>query len=183
MPPPVTLTGTITCVVHGSVKFGAALTNGGSSPATVTVKAKLRSCTGAGVSQQGLTVKGGTLLGTSTGTFPSSCSVLTTGSVLPSISGDIKWSTSGGKAVPSTVTITSETAYYDPNENPPGGTFVVSLPTSITGGSFSGQSVAFGGLTSSGSAYTALSKCSAKGVGSLKVGKQAGTVTISGGEL
>ncbi|MGO8870400.1 MAG: hypothetical protein ACLQPH_03195, partial [Acidimicrobiales bacterium] len=116
--PPVTLTGTVTCAVQGSIKFGVALTSRGTSHSTVTVKAKLSSCGGPGASQSGLTVKGGDLMGTSKGTFPSNCDVLTNGSELPSINGVIKWKTRGGTAVSSTVAITSESAYYDPNKKP-----------------------------------------------------------------
>ena len=183
-PPPVQMSGTITCAVVGTLSFGANLTSGGATPATVQVKAKLKGCTGAGTTLDGVTVTKGSLSANSGATtMASNCGPVFAGGALPTLNGQIKWKATVGTAVTSTVSITSASAFYDVSGN----TISVGLPTAVSAGSYAAQPVTFGGLGSNKSAYTTVSRCGAKGVKSFTFGKPStigsvtGTVTIAGG--
>ena len=180
-PTPVTLSGSVTCSVIGTIKFGTPLTNGGSGDASVIVKAVLSGCTGAGASSGAVTLNKGHLdVNSGAGTVTADCGPVFNGASLPTLNGQIKWSAAGGSVSPSTVSITTSSLFYDVSGN----SIRVGLPTSVTAGSFGSETGTFGGLNSQKSGYKTVSKCGGSGVNGLKFGKSAGvvsgTVTIAG---
>ncbi len=172
---PVTLSGTITCAVTGSVHFSPALVNGGSTADTVSVKAKLTGCSGPGASQGGVTLSSGHLAATASSTINNNCGAVFNGSDLPQLTGAVKWKGSGGTIDGSAVSITDGSVVYDPNGDNGEGSFDVYLPTSVSSGSYSGESGSPSGLTST-KAGKADARCGASGVKAVTVGEQPGHV-------
>jgi hypothetical protein len=181
--PPVTLSGTVTCSVGGTLKFSSALTNGGTAATTISVKASLTNCSGTGTSGSGATLVSGKMVVASTTTVASSCGAILDGSILPDLAGSIVWKSSGAKVTPSGVTVSGATAYYDVDGNPPGGDISVGLPTKVTSGSYASETGTFAGLDSNSYGYLLDSRCGASGLKSVKFGKPknlglTGTVTV-----
>ncbi|MBV8463013.1 MAG: hypothetical protein JO368_06955 [Acidimicrobiales bacterium] len=177
---PVTLSGSITCTAIGAVKFSPALVNGGTAPDTIKVLAKLASCSGSGASSGGVTLTGGTLKAASSSTTANSCGAILGGSSLPQLTGTVKWKGSGGSITESSVTITNATTVLNDNGNSGQGEVDVSLPTSVTAGSYSGEGAAFSGLTSNATGLSLDSKCGkAAGLRGVAFGKPGGTVSGS----
>ncbi len=183
---PVTLSGSITCSMTGTLKFSPALVNGGTAADTVSVKATLGSCAGLGASSGGVTLSGGRLLATAGSTVPNSCGGVLDGSSLPAMTGTVKWKGSGGHITPSSVSVTHATAVFDPNGNNGQGTVNVTVPTTVTGGSYNTETGTTSGLTSNNSGLSIEQKCGrSNGVRAIGFGKPAhtltGSITISGG--
>ena len=183
---PVTLSGTITCGVTGTVKFGPALVNGGTTADTVSVTADLLGCSGPGASGGGVTLSGGKLSATASSTIDNNCGAVFNGSSLPALTGGVTWKGSGGTIDASSISINGASALYDPNGDNGGGVFDVSLPTSVTAGSYNGESGTPSGLTSDKRGGRIDAKCGRKGVKSIAVGKRrgdvvTGSVTIQAG--
>jgi hypothetical protein len=178
-PTPISYSGSITCAVTGSAKFSSPLINGGTQPATVTVKARLKGCTDA--ADGGVTITKGTLLATSTGTVAANCGPVLGGESLPTLNGEIKWKATGGSVDPSTVVIAEPSVDYDVNGN----SITTLLPTSVSAGSDSPGSATFGGLGSNKGGYKLDSECSGGGLHSVAFGNpgasHSGTVTIEEG--
>lgn len=184
--PPVSLSGTITCGVTGTLKFSPALVNGGTKADTVSVKADLLGCSGPGASGGGVTLSGGKLSATASSTINNNCGAVFNGSSLPALTGGVTWKGSGGKIDASSISINGASALYDPNGDNGGGAFDVSLPTSVTAGSYNGESGTPSGLTSDKRGGMIDAKCGRKGVKSIPVGKRrgdvvTGSVTIQAG--
>jgi hypothetical protein len=183
-PVPVTLSGPVTCSVTGLLKFSPGLTNGGTTATTISVEASLAGCSGAGTTGSGANVVSGKLVVASSTTVASDCGAILNGSFLPDLAGSIVWKSTGAKVVPSAVTVTGATAYYDVNGNPPGGDISVGLPTTVTGGSYASETGTFAGLDSNSSGYLLDSHCgTSRGLKSVKFGKPmgeglTGTVTV-----
>jgi hypothetical protein len=176
---PTTLSGTITCSMSGSLKFSPPLVNGGTASDTISVKAKLGSCSGAGASGGGVTLTGGRLAATATSTVQNSCGAVFSGSALPELAGTVKWMGSG-PITSSSVDITNGDAVTDVNGDNGQGTINVSLPTSVTDGSYASQSGTTSGLTSNGSLVATDSKCGkSSGLKGLPFGKPSHTLTGS----
>lgn len=171
----VTLSGTITCAVSGKIGFSPNLVNAGSSADTVSVKAKLSSCSGTGASQGGVTLSGGHLLATASSTINNNCGAVFNGSDLPQLTGNVKWRASGGKVDASAISITDGSVFYNLNGDDGAGSFDVYLPTTVSSGSFAGESGNPSGLTSDNGGKTD-AKCSTNGVKSVPVGAQPGHV-------
>jgi hypothetical protein len=177
---PVTLSGTITCAVSGTIAFSPALVNGGTTADTVSVKAKLTACSGPGSSGGGVTLESGRLKATAAATTANnSCGAVFNGSALPQLVGAVKWKGSGGKIDASSISISDGSVFYDLNGDSGAGAFDVSLPTSVSSGSYDGQSGSPSGLTSDTAGGTTDAKCATKGVKSIPVGKQGRTITGS----
>jgi len=182
VPPPINFAGTATCTAYGSVHFGTPATNTGTGSTSVTVKAKLQSCSAPVVS--GATLVSGNL--SLTGTTTPNCGPLLSGSPM-ALSGQIKWKASGGKAATSTVTVSGGSLLYDLTYD----SIDVNLPTSVSAGSFAGETGTFGDsaaltpfLLSSKSGTVLQGRCPGNGLKAVPFGKPAGslsgTVTIAG---
>ncbi len=183
---PTTLSGTITCAVHGTIKFSPALVNGGTTADTVSTKASLTSCSGAGASGGGVTLSSGKLVAIASTTINNNCGMVFNGSALPQLTGSVKWRGTGGTIEGSSVAITNASAYYDSDGDSGRGSINVTLPTSVSSGSYSGESGTTSGLTSDKIAGPIDAKCSARGVKSVPVGKHrggviTGSITIQAG--
>jgi hypothetical protein len=129
-------TGSVSCTMNGSVSANPGLTNSGGSPSTVTVSATLSSCAGTNgtsLTQQGVTLVGGTLSGSLT--LPSNSCAALTGS-LPALTINAKWTTSGGAIIPSKVKFSGATTT---NTSPVTVTFPNQGGTTVTSGSFAGS--------------------------------------------
>ena len=168
------------------LNFGPALVNGGTTADTVSVKADLLGCSGPGASGGGVTLSGGKLSATASSTINNNCGAVFNGSSLPALTGGVTWKGSGGKIDASSISINGASALYDPNGDNGGGAFDVSLPTSVTAGSYNGESGTPSGLTSDKRGGMIDAKCGRKGVKSIPVGKRrgdvvTGSVTIQAG--
>jgi len=176
---PVTLSGALSCSIAGGYHFGSPLTNAGGTQSTVTLKAKLSSCTGPGTTNGTVTVTTGHLVATSTTTVVNSFGGVTSGQPLPVLTGTITWRAHGGKVNTSTVSITGQAISYD------SGAGLVSLYFTpvLSGGSYSGQKASTAGTTATSGipanlAGLALSAKAAHGVKTISFGKNGGTFTI-----
>ena len=176
---PVTLSGEITCAVTGSMHFSPALVNGGTAADTISVKAKLTGCSGPGGSSGGVTLSSGKMKATASTTINNDCGAILNGSSLPDITGTVKWKGTGGKIEASTVDIHQASAVYDPNGDNGDGSINVSLPTTVTSGSYNGEGAAFSGLTSSKPGGPLDAKCGGAGLKGVAYGKPGGSVTGS----
>jgi hypothetical protein len=172
---PVTLSGTITCAVSGTVRFSPNLVNNGSAADTVSVSAKLTSCSGPGASQGAVTLVSGRLAATASSTIDNNCGAVFNGSALPSLTGGVKWKGSGGKVEASGVSITDGSVFYNLDGDGGAGSFDVYLPTSVTSGSYNGESGSPSGLTSNNGGKTD-ARCATGGVKAIPVGAQPGHV-------
>jgi hypothetical protein len=176
---PVTLSGTITCAVTGTVKFSPGLVNGGTTADTVSAKAKLTGCSGPGASGDGVTLSSGHLAVTATTTINNNCGAVFNGSALPQLTGTLKWKGSGGMIEASSISITDGSIFYDVNGDNGAGSFDVFLPTSVSSGSYSGESGSPSGLSSDKAGGTTDAKCASRGVKGITVGKPDHTITGS----
>jgi hypothetical protein len=172
-PAPVQFTGPIHCVASGSFKFSPKLANGGDVATSATLRLKLTGCTGTGTTSGAVTLSGGHFIGATATTIPTTCGAVLGAAPLPDITGTVTWKTHGGKAVSSTLTVSGATSYYNSGL----GTITTYLPSAVSAGSYTGQSVAFTGLTSNLGAYKLSQSCGASGLGSLKFGIPGGTTT------
>jgi hypothetical protein len=134
--PPIVGTGTVgTCTTEGKIKIKPGLTNGGTAPAALKIKAKSITCDGSGTGD-GANVTA--LKGKGTGTTTSSDCANLVGAQPADISLEIKWKVAKGtpKLAPSTATFTSQTGGATGDSH---GTFDVT--GTITAGSFMGNPV------------------------------------------
>jgi hypothetical protein len=173
-PIPVTLSGALTCSVAGSYIFNPGLTNAGGTPSTVTVKAKLTSCSGPGVTNGTVTVTGGHLVATSATTVNNSWGGVTGGGALPALTGTITWKSTGGHVTATAVALTSQAIVYNTT------TDVISAYVTpvLSSGSYSGQSTSTSGITSNALGITLSAKAGTKAVKSIAFGKSAATFSI-----
>ena len=173
-PIPVTLSGALTCSVAGSYIFNPGLNNTGGTQSTVTVKAKLTGCTGAGATNGTVTVTGGHLVATSATTVSNSFGGVTGGEALPDLSGTILWKSTGGHVTATTVTLTSQAIVYNTT------TDVVSafVTPVLAGGSYASQTTTTHGITSNVLGITLSAKAGRNAVKSIAFGKSAATFTI-----
>ena len=131
--PTVQFGGNIQCGISGRVAFSTALTNGGSSQATVSVRAALSGCTG-DVTQGGVTLTKGVLaVSSGAATITTNCATVLGGAPLPALNGTIAWRGSLGHVVASTISISGATTHRSLSPD----AVQVGLPTSISAGSFS----------------------------------------------
>lgn len=175
MPQPVTFSGPITCAAIGALSFTQPLVNGGTAQTTVKMKVGLKGCSAA--AESGVTIKKGTLVAVSTATVANDCgAILLDGGLLPTMNGEIKWKASGGAAAPSTVSVTSASAFYDRDGN----RVTVYGTVGSSAGSFTSESGSFTGLQSKGLGSTLDAACqSKKGLKAIPAGKVSGQVTGS----
>jgi hypothetical protein len=162
---PAQMTGPITCSAAGLVKFSPKLTNGGSTSGVVTLRVKLKSCTGTG-----------TVLGATTSApVASNCGPILSGSTFPTFSGTIKWKGSGGPVASSTVTVDGAALFYNSGLD----TLTTYLTTvAIGSGSYGGENMHYGHLMAAKDALKTTSTCAAGGIGSVKFGAVGGTVSV-----
>jgi len=172
-PVPVSFSGGIHCAASGSFKFSPKLANGGGAAVSATLRLKLSGCTGTGTSSGSVTLSGGHFIGSTASSLNTTCGAVLGATPLPDITGTVIWKTHGGKAVASTLTVSGAVSYYNAGAN----TITSYLPSAITAGSYAGQSVTFGGLSSNLSAYKLSQSCGAGGLGSLKFGIPGGSTT------
>ena len=173
--PPTQLSGAVTCTSAAMLKFSPKLTNAGTASETVTLRARLTGCSGAGATSGGITLTGGNLLATTTTPFATGCGPVTSGTPLPAFSGTLKWKSTGGRVAASAVTVSGVTLYYSSGAD----TLTAYIgSTSADSGSFSGQHLTFGSETANKDAYKTTSACEAGGIGSVKFGASGGTVSV-----
>jgi len=177
---PVTMSGPITCNSYGTMTFATALHNGGRIPTDVSVATTLDHCTGTGTTNGPVTIVKGSLAVTSTSTVTNNCGAVTAGEALPTMTGWITWTTTGGTARVSHVRFTTPYVYFDYNSN----LLRFGFPATLTYGSYAHQPVAFSHEASNTSADANTALCTV-GHGGLKTisfgqtpGGTAGTVTI-----
>ncbi len=173
--PPIQFSGAITCAAAGSLTFATALTNGGSTDTAVTLRAKLTGCSGVGTTSNGITLTGGSLLASSSTTLANNCGAVLSGQTLPQITGTIKWTTSAGKAAQSTAFVANAAVFYNASSN----SVTVYLPSSISSGSYAGETMRYAGLASNLTGLKLSGSCAAGGLKSLKFGIPGGTTTGS----
>jgi hypothetical protein len=172
---PAQMTGPITCSAAGLVKFSPKLTNGGSTSGVVTLRVKLKSCTGTGTVLGGVTLTGGSLLATTSAPVASNCGPILSGSTFPTFSGTIKWKGSGGPVASSTVTVDGAALFYNSGLD----TLTTYLTTvAIGSGSYGGENMHYGHLMAAKDALKTTSTCAAGGIGSVKFGAVGGTVSV-----
>jgi hypothetical protein len=177
---PVTMSGPITCHSYGTMTFAMALRDGGHTPTGVSVATNLDHCTGTGTTNGPVTIVSGKLTVTSTSTVINNCGAITAGEALPTMTGRINWTTTGGTAQVSDVKFTTPYVFYDFNVN----LLRFGFPSTLTAGSYHHQPVAFAHEASnaSGGADTALCAAGQPGLKTIFFGQtpgaKAGTVTI-----
>jgi len=185
-PPPVDMSGTVTCQVTGVLHFATPLTNGGTAQTAVSLSATLSMCSGAGTTTGGVTVTGGTLSTTPVSTIANNCgAVLSGSSSLPKFRGAVKWAATGGTATDTKLKLVHSSVY----DNLGTGRLVVGLPTTLKSGSYaqSGTTAAFAGLNSNSPDSKLTSLCAAGGAGLQTIafgtpgGVASGTVTFQAG--
>ena len=103
-----------------------------------------------------MTLKKGNLSAVSTTTVTNNCGEVTEGTTLPALSGAIKWSSQGGKAADTSVTVGQPAVDYNTSAN--------SITTflsdaSAPSGSFASDTATFSGLGSDKSGYILESGC------------------------
>jgi hypothetical protein len=173
-PTPVTLSGALTCSVAGSYNFNPGLTNAGGTQSTVTVKAKLTSCSGGGATNGTVTVTGGHLVATSATTINNSFGGVTGGGALPDLTGTITWKATGGHVTATAVTLTSQAIVY----NTTTGVISAFVTPVLSTGSYGGQPSSTHGITSNTPGITLSSKAGRKAVKAIAFGKSAATFVI-----
>ena len=177
---PVTMSGPIKCNSYGAMTFTKPVRNGGANPTSVSVTTTLDHCTGTGTTNGPVTIVKGRLTVTSTTTVTNNCAAITAGQALPTMTGQINWTTTGGTARVSDVTFTTPYVYFDYNAN----LLRFGFPSTLTAGSYHSQPVAFAHEASnaSGEAYTALCAAGQPGLSTMYFGQtpggKAGIVTI-----
>ena len=177
---PVSMSGPITCHSYGTMTFSPPLHNGGHTPTGVSVTTTLDHCTGTGTTNGPVTIVKGRLTVTSTSTVINNCGAVTAGEALPTMTGRIVWTTTGGTAKVSDVNFTTPYVYYDLNVN----LLRFGFPSTLTAGSYHHQPIAFNNEASdaSGGTNTALCAAGQPGLGTILFGStpgaKAGTVTI-----
>jgi hypothetical protein len=122
-------TGTITCSLTGKITANPGLTIATPTSTKISVKATLSGCTGS-TTEDGITISGGTANATVTTT--TDCEALLEEG-LPNVSGEVKWTATGGSASTTKFTLSDGTL----TEGSPDS---VSYSSTQTGGSFSGAS-------------------------------------------
>jgi len=172
-PVPVPFSGAIHCAASGSFNFSPKLANGTPVATSATLRLKFTGCTGTGTTSGPVTLSGGHFVGSTVTSLATTCGAVLGAAPLPDITGTVIWKTHGGKAVASTLTVSSAVSYYDAGAD----TITSYLPSAMTAGSYTGQSVTFGGLSSNLAAYKLSQSCGANGLGSLKFGIPGGTTT------
>jgi hypothetical protein len=150
--------------------------NGGTAAETVSVKAKLSSCSGPGTTNGTVTMTGGTLNVATGTTIKNNCGAVLNGSALPDMNGGVKWKATGGKVTSSTVLVHNGSAVYNPTGS---GTIQVFLPSSVPSGSYAGETPAFTGLNSNKAGGTLDARCGGNGLRGAAIGKPGGTTTGS----
>ena len=177
---PVSMSGPITCHSYGTMTFSKAVRNGGANPTGVTVSTTLDHCTGIGTTNGPVTIVKGKLTVTSTSTVTNNCAAITAGEALPTMTGQIVWTTTGGPARVSDVTFTTPYVYFDYNAN----LLRFGFPSTLTAGSYHHQPVAFSHEASnaSGGANTAMCAAGQPGLTTIIFGStpgaKAGIITI-----
>ncbi len=180
---PVTMSGTITCTVHGNFIFTTPLTNGGTTATNFRIFVGLTNCTGAGTRKGTVRVTGGTLQAHSTATVVNDCAPLTSGVPMSNMLGTIAWKTTGGTATGTNIAIAKPWIYYDYDYN----LLTLGFPTSLTHGSYARQKTRFNTLYSnaSGGQYTGQCGAGQTGLGTIFFGEPfgapLGSVTIEAG--
>ena len=172
--PPTQFSGDISCTASGSVNFNPKITNGGTSPETVSVKFKITGCSGAGDTDGAITLSKGTLKATTTVPVTNACEPILSGSdSLPAATGTISWKGHGGSIVTSTVSVASETLDYNAGAN----TLDVFLrTTTVSAGSFDGQHLTFGTFAAKKNPYKTVATCNGGGIKAVTVGSATATV-------
>jgi hypothetical protein len=174
-PTPVQFTGAVHCSAVGLLKFSPGLTNNGTAPAVVTLRAKLSGCTGTGASQSGVTLISGKLLATSTTPMTDACGAVLGGATLPDFTGTVTWKASGGLAMSSAVSVSDGAVFYNSGAD----TLTTYVAPTVSTGSFAAETMSFSDLVSNKNAIKLSASCGARGLGSLQFGKQSGSVVGS----
>lgn len=144
----------------------------------IKLKLKLSGCSGVGATDGGVTLSGGQLTATTSGMLESTCGAVIFGSSLPPATGIIKWKGAGGPIAESDVTVSSEALFYNPSAD----TLQVFLgSTSVTSGSFDGESLTTTTFTSNSDAQKTTNPCGTAGLGSVKFGASGGTANVGAG--
>jgi hypothetical protein len=170
--------GDMTCNIVGTLGFAPGLTNGGTTPATLTLSGSLSSCTGKGAKHDGVTISSGALVATPVGTVINNCGQVVSGtSPFPKFRAHIDWTTTGGTAVPTKVLFIDSYLFDDVGGT---GSLVLGLPTTVKSGSYtlSGSTVAFSNLDSNlpDTTLTALCATGAAGLKTIAFGAGGGTI-------
>jgi hypothetical protein len=184
-PPPVDMSGTVTCDVTGVLHFSTPLTNGGTVQTTMSLSASLTLCTGAGTTTDGVTISGGTLAATPVATMANNCGAVLSGSSLPKFRGTIQWAATGGTATNTKLKLIHSSVY----DNLGTGRLVVGLPTTLKSGSYAqaGTTATFAHLSSNSADSKLTSLCATGGAGLQTIafgapgGVASGTVTFQAG--
>lgn len=185
-PPPVDMSGNVTCHVTGALHFSTPLTNGGSVQTSETLSASLTLCTGAGTSTDGVTISGGTLTATAVSSLANNCGAVLSGSSLPKLHATIQWAATGGTATNTKLKLIHSSVY----DNLGTGRLVAGLPTQLKSGSYAqaGATAVFSGLTSDSadSKLTSLCATGSTGLQTIAFGTpggvaSGGTVTFQAG--
>jgi len=181
--PPVTMSGTITCTVHGNLYFSTALRDGGTTPTNFRVFETLSNCTGAGTRKGTVKVTGGTLKAHSTATVENNCTPLTSGVPMTTMLGTIIWNTTGGTAEGSDITVVQPWIYYQYDYN----LLTLGFPTKITYGSYLKEKLRYKTLYSNASGGQLTGQCGPGQAGLRTIffgqpmGGAMGSVTIQAG--
>jgi len=181
--PPVNMSGTITCTVHGNLTFSPALRDGGTTPTNFHILVSLSNCTGAGTRKGTVRVTGGTLKAHSTATFENNCTPVTSGVPMTKMLGTIIWKTTGGNAAGTDFTVVQPWIYYQYDYN----LLTLGFPTVITYGSYAKEATRYKTLYSNASGGDLTGMCGPGQTG-LKyiffgqpLGGAMGSVTIQAG--
>lgn len=131
-PPPVVMSGTMSCHLTGVFYFGTPLTNGGVGQTTMSLRATFTGCVGAGATTGGVTITSGTFTANPVTTATNNCGQILAGSSLPRIYGKIQWAATGGTA--------ANTKLYFDNpywiDNLGAGRLMLGLPATMKSGSY-----------------------------------------------